>query len=344
MNPPSKRFQLLFLVIFLLIILTVVLSRIPSFRVLQGRESFELKIERGDSLSNIQEKIRGKVSPLFPLYLEARLRLEKKSGLIRTGTWSIERESRFSEVYQELLEGNEELVRVTIPPGWTLSKIADRLVNLGFSESVSEVEKEIREYNLSEYGFPSISDVSGFLYPETYQISTTYSIKEVLSFLVEQFFFELERIYPDYKNLTDQELLEKISLASIVEGEYRTAEETPIIASVFYNRLRQGIRLESCATILYVLEEEYGEEHKSRLFFSDLQRESLFNTYRHSGLPPKPINNPGQAALRGAFFPADTDYLFFVVDNTRAGYHIFTSNFSSHNAARASYLNGFVSK
>ena len=138
--------------------------------------------------------------------------------------------------------------------------------------------------------------------------------------------------------MTSGEIDDVVRLASVVEREYRVPEEAPLIASVFYNRLEQGIKLQSCATVAYIITEIHGKPHPDRLFFSHLEIPSEFNTYLYEGLPPLPISNPGATALEAAFHPADTDYLFFVVKDPDAGTHNFSRSYNEHLNAKDLYL------
>jgi UPF0755 protein len=156
--------------------------------------------------------------------------------------------------------------------------------------------------------------------------------------MVKTFFIRLKSVYPDYKDLTPEELYRKVVLASIVEKEYRRKEEAPIIASVFYNRLKRHIRLESCATIGFIKTELLGQPHADRLWDIDLQIPSPYNTYQHYGLPPGPISNPGLVSLSAVFAPADTDYLYFVLEDPKTGRHHFSVNFNEHVSAKKLYL------
>ena len=118
-----------------------------------------------------------------------------------------------------------------------------------------------------------------------------------------------------------------VTLASIIEGEAQIAEERPIISAVFQRRLEFNRRLESCATVEYAL-----GIHKKRLTHSDLQVDSPYNTYRHRGLPPGPIGNPGRASIMATLFPADTEYLYFVARGD--GGHIFSLTNKEHERAK----------
>ena len=158
--------------------------------------------------------------------------------------------------------------------------------------------------------------------------------------MIDTFFEKLEGIDPGYTELTAEQLYEKIILASIIEREYRVAEEAPMIASVFYNRLESEMALGSCATIEFIITEELEKPHPNYLTYQDLEIESEYNTYIHQGLPPAPISNPGIAALEAVFNPADTDFLYFLLQDTESGKHYFSRTYSEHNKAKLLYLKG----
>ena len=110
------------------------------------------------------------------------------------------------------------------------------------------------------------------------------------------------------------------------------------MASVFYNRLSIDMKLQSCATVAYALSEELGQEHPDSLTLRDLEVDSLYNTYVYEGLPPGPIANPGATALRAVLFPAQTDFLFFLLKDPVSGSHEFTVNYGEHLYAKNLYL------
>ncbi|WP_255947327.1 endolytic transglycosylase MltG [Brucepastera parasyntrophica] len=128
-------------------------------------------------------------------------------------------------------------------------------------------------------------------------------------------------------------MYEKVILASIVEREYQIREEAPLIASVFANRLKIGMGLQSCATIEYIITEIQGLPHPVRLYDRDLEIRSDYNTYLWAGLPPSPISNPGLIALNAAFNPAKTNYLYFRLTDSESGAHTFTRSLDEHVSA-----------
>jgi len=136
------------------------------------------------------------------------------------------------------------------------------------------------------------------------------------------------------------ELNRRIIIASIVEREYRVPEEAAVMAGVFYNRLDIGMALQSCATVEYVITEIQGRPHPEQLFNRDLEIRDPYNTYIRPGLPPGPISAPGETALKAAFIPESTEYLYFRLIDTGAGRHYFSRTLDDHIRAGALYVKG----
>jgi UPF0755 protein len=203
--------------------------------------------------------------------------------------------------------------------------------------------------------------LQGYLFPDTYKIeapldqSVETSVKTaemIVRSMAQKFFDVQDEVFPTWRQLTKAQLHEKVTLASIVEREYRRPEEAPMIAAVFNNRVSEGMPLQSCATVVYTIEDtdsgrpflnEYYKFNR-RIFERYLDIPSPYNTYRNEGLPPGPISSPGRVALDAVYFPADIDALFFVVKDPAAGTHTFTRDYSDHLDARADYLNQYVVK
>jgi UPF0755 protein len=220
-------------------------------------------------------------------------------------------------------------VRVTIPEGWTATKIAGLLADkqvVGAPQFLQLVRSQSLE---------------GQLFPDTYLFPLDSSPADVLRKLQKNY---LEKVRDLTAGLTVQQVQRGIVMASIIEREYQVATEAPLIASVFWNRLEHGIPLASCATIEYILTEIQGRAHPKRIFFVHTTIPSPFNTYLNKDLPPQPICNPGLTALRAAFQPAKTDFLYFVVSDPAKGSHRFSKSFADHEKARELYLNTYVSK
>ena len=150
--------------------------------------------------------------------------------------------------------------------------------------------------------------------------------------MLERFDEVFKEEYYDRADELGMTIDEIVILASVVEREARVESDRPIISGVFHNRLDQGWKLESCATIQYIL-----GERKPRLLYSDLEIESPYNTYMYSGLPVGPIASFGEASLKATLYPEETDYMFFVAKDD--GSHVFSRTLEEHNAAKKRVLN-----
>jgi UPF0755 protein len=251
------------------------------------------------------------------------------------------------EVHELLVKGEQTLHRVTIPEGLTISEVALEFEDEGicgageFVEAATTAGETDAQGAESFGGYPippGVESLEGFLFPDTYLFQRNFPAEKVVAHMLDTFFEKLGEIAPGYTELSAGELYEKVIVASIVEREYRAADEAKKIASVFYNRLERGMRLQSCATVVYVLTEEQGKAHPEKLTYDDLEVESEFNTYTRGGLPPSPIANPGAVALEAAFHPAETDYLYFLLQDPEDGRHTFSRTLSEHNEAYRLYI------
>lgn len=214
---------------------------------------------------------------------------------------------------------------ILIPEGYELRQIADTL------EAEGLINREIfmREAEVGNFGYGFLEGIDsrqnrleGYLYPDTYIFDENMSEHEIIDTMLANF----ERIViPVYEqSQTDKSLDEIIKLASIVEREAANDEERPRIASVFVNRLNTGMKLESCATVQYLL-----KERKSILSNSDTQIDSPYNTYKNSGLPIGPIASPGLRSIEAALYPEDTNYFYFMA-SADGDYSLFAETFEEH--------------
>jgi UPF0755 protein len=175
---------------------------------------------------------------------------------------------------------------------------------------------------------PHAKTLEGFLFPATYLLPRHPEPAELTSQMVRKFREEWSRIASTSPIAVGSGLTDHIvTLASLVERETPKPEERPLVAAVFENRLHKNMRLQCDPTVIYAMEQ--ADQYKGTLTGADLRYESPYNTYQNAGLPPGPIGNPGEASLRAAIAPAQTDYLYFVA-NTQGG-HFFAATLKEHN-------------
>ncbi|UGQ17482.1 endolytic transglycosylase MltG [Borrelia sp. RT1S] len=263
----------------------------------------------------------------------------------KEGKYSIDGSFSTFDVYKELLRGSPVLdISVTIPEGYTTRRIALRLSKFGIIDDVQGFVDLVNNSKfISGLGLDYHS-LEGFLFPDTYNFYADMDMKEIIRIFVGNFFSRLISMGIDYKSYSSEDLYNKVTVASIVEREYRIKSEAAAMASVFYNRIKSNMALQSCATIEYIVTEELKKPHPKRIYFSDLEIKSPYNTYINKGYPPTPISNAGSVALRAAFLPDSTNYLFFVLKNPKTGAHKFSSDYSDHLLSANSYIYNFITK
>lgn len=216
-----------------------------------------------------------------------------------------------------------ETFTVTVPEGLTIAQTANKVSGQTDGEiGAAQFEAATKEGGY-EYDFLEGSDgnLEGFLFPKTYDVTDDESARDVVVTMLDQFGIEtgsLEWGRAQAYGLTRYDIL---IIASLVEREAKVPEERPVIASVIYNRLKAGMKLQICATVHYALGDWSHE-----LSYSDLEVESPYNTYIVSGLPPGPICNPGFESIRAALYPEQTEYLYYILTSTD-GHHSFTDDY-----------------
>jgi UPF0755 protein len=227
-----------------------------------------------------------------------------------------------------LTTGKTMLKRVTIPEGFTLQQIAQRLSEEKLVEEKAFLISANDHQFLDNLGIKEPS-LEGFLFPDTYIFHRGMTIQTIQKKMVLRFKEIFENL-PNNPVKDHQNLRKIVTLASIVEKETGLPSERPLIASVFYNRLRIGMALQSDPTVIYGIKDFNGDLTKK-----DLRTPTAYNTYLNPGLPPGPIANPGKDSLQAVLSPAKSDYLYFVSKND--GSHFFSKDLRNHNRAVARY-------
>jgi UPF0755 protein len=247
---------------------------------------------------------------------------------LQAGEYFFDRPVNSREVFWKISHGRIYFRTILVPEGWTIYDIA------------SEVEKQKicsrEEFLTAAHDTSLISDLDpqaksleGFLFPSTYEFTRHSTCQEVLKRMVDNFRAVWEAIDPQTSSAQSLGFTtgQIVTLASLVERETPNAEERPLVAGVFDNRLRLKVPLQCDPTVQYAMELAGDPERSVRP--ENLRIVSLYNTYQHPGLPPGPIANPGEASLRAALSPTATDYMYFVANNQ--GGHFFSRTLAEHN-------------
>jgi UPF0755 protein len=258
------------------------------------------------------------------------LRLSGREQNLKYGTYTLPRFKNPLYLIQKLTSGVRADMLVTIPEGLSIAQTAAILESEGLVIADDFIRLCGDAIFIRTLGF-DVPSLEGYLFPDSYFFSPTQNDSQIIRTMCRNFLDRTERLAA----LTRDSLHKVVTLASLVELEAKYNDERPVIAAVFLNRLRLRRPLESCATVIYVLEKMAPGSQVTCLKESDLKTESPYNTYIHSGLPPGPICSPGENSLRAVTEPADVDFLYFV--SRGDGRHHFSRTFKEHLIAREQY-------
>ncbi len=269
------------------------------------------------------------------------------AGTLKAGEYRFDTPAPLTEIYARLLKGDVYTRAVTIPEGFNIFDIAAAVEAAGLGSRDAFLSAEQHDTDLIASLSPHATSLEGYLFPDTYRFSRHSTPEAMLTVMVRRFRQKTADLVAmstmSTTTTTDAQgaattfapVLDArtVTLASLIEKEVREDSERPLVAGVFENRLRAGMPLATDPTVIYaaLLEGRY----RGTIYASDLQATSAYNTYRHTGLPPGPICNPGLAALRAALSPSKTDYLYFVSDAN--GHTQFSTDLKQHAAQVQQY-------
>ena len=244
---------------------------------------------------------------------------------IKPGTYLLKHGTPWSDIVSALNGGHGLVNTITIPEGYTVAQIAPALAKT-LQVPVDSVQAAMRDTALlARLDLPNPT-LEGYVFPDTYAFPVGTTARQA----VREMVYAFERRWrPGWDSSAAGLKINRndlVTMASIVEKEARLPEERPVIAAVYYNRLRRGMLLQADPTVQYAL-----GHHVGRVLYKDLTVESPYNTYVHKGLPPGPVASPGVASLSAAANPANVPYLYFVA--TRDGHHEFRNTLEEHTSA-----------
>jgi peptidoglycan lytic transglycosylase G len=256
----------------------------------------------------------------------------RKGRILQAGEYHFDHPATAFEVFETLAEGKIYVKEIVVPEGFTMFDIADLAAQEGFV-SREEFLAAARDPSPIRDLAPNAPTLEGFLFPATYEFPRHPTGQEMVAAMVRRFRQVWESLPAGQADAEHRSVQDVVTLASLVERETPRAEERAHIAGVFENRLRLGLPLQCDPTVVYAL--KLANQFEGKLESSELRFPSPYNTYRNRGLPPGPIANPGEAALRAALNPATTKDLYFVA-NTEGG-HFFSATLAQHDKNVARY-------
>jgi UPF0755 protein len=254
------------------------------------------------------------------------IRAIRRNARLQAGEYRFDKPDSAWSVFDRIVRGDVFYYEVSVPEGHNIFEVAEAIAGLG-TMTAAEFLKAARDPAPIRDLDPQATSLEGYLFPSTYRLTRHTTAAQACKLMTDQF----RKNWAHLAGKSKADVHEIVTLASLVEKETGVPEERPTVASVYRNRLNAGMRLQCDPTTIYaaLLENRY----RGTIYKSDLESDHPYNTYRHPGLPPGPIANPGVRSLEAALNPAETDYLFFVAKADGSGGHHFSRDLASHNSA-----------
>lgn len=250
-----------------------------------------------------------------------------RHGSLKAGEYAFDHPDTLSNVYKRIARGDTYARVLVVPEGYNIFDIAVAVEKLGIDSQQNFLDQARTQVALIHDLDPNAPTLEGYLFPDTYRVARKEKSPDVVAAMVRRFHRAAKSIG------LNSDVHRIVTMASIVEKETAVPDERPLVAGVFYNRLAQHMALDTDPSVIYAA--MLADRYRGTIYASDLQDSSPYNTYRHQGLPPGAISNPGKDALIAAMQPAKTDYLYFVSDNQ--GHHRFATTLEEHQRNVAEY-------
>ncbi len=282
-------------------------------------------ISQGEGVNRMTHRLESKGLITSPLRFKWLARLKGEDKRLKAGEYRLAGNMTPNQILDVLVNGKPYLYRITIPEGFNLRQIADEINRLELSDGDQFLTLAMDPQVAGNLDIAQAT-LEGYLFPDTYYFPKNVSPGAIIDTMVQHFQASFPAKWRQRARTLNLTVHEVVTLASIIEKETGDPSERPLIASVFHNRLKKRMRLESDPTVIYGIKNFNGN-----LTRKDLRTRTPYNTYMNRGIPPGPIANPGLASIEAALYPADTGYLFFVAK--KDGTHYFSTNIKDHNRA-----------
>ena len=291
-----------------------------------------VQVNAGASLRTVLAELSRVGALRDPRLVEWYLRLHGESLRAQAGVYELDDGATVRQILAQLGAGHVVMSQLTIVEGWSFAQLRQALDgNADLEHDWQHLDEAALMSALGQRGVAA----EGRFFPDTYRFAAGTSDRRIYELALRSMSERLERQWAERApglpvHTADAALI----LASIIEKETGREDERARVAAVFSNRLRQGMRLQSDPTVIYGL----GAAYDGNLRRRDLEKDGPYNSYTRTGLPPTPIALPGEASLRAALHPADSDALYFVATGAGDGSHFFSATYAQHNAALLRYL------
>jgi UPF0755 protein len=288
-------------------------------------ETVEVRVDDGWSVSRIGDELVDHDVVGSSLVFSVYSRLKSNSDF-QAGTYQLRRDMGVRDAVSALEDGPHlDFSELAVPPGLQVTEVATRVGEVPGRSSEAFIAAVRSGAKRSKYQPAGNTSLEGLLWPDTYRVADTDDEIDVLGSMVSEFEGHADALGLERATTQGRTPYEILTIASLIEAEAKVDEDRPLIASVIYNRLRENMKLQIDATVLYAS----GDPTKVTITADDLEMDSPYNTYVRDGLPPTPIGSVSDASLQAALAPADTPYFFYVIGDAE-GRHKFAETGEQH--------------
>ncbi len=329
----KKTSRIITLVVDLLILIIFAVFMCDFFGIFGNTKDVKIVINGGDSVTSVSKKMQKEGIVLNGFMFKTFFMLSEPEYMLTPGEFTVNAKMPYSELVDKVIKATVTTNNVTIPEGYTNNEIAKKLKDNEIISDEEEFKQALKEFSFELDGTTidgSKNDLNGYLFPDTYNFHEHSASKDVIDRMVSNFKNHWRTGYSQRASELGMSVEEVVILASIIQREARFAEDFYAISSVFHNRIKIGMKLQSCATVQFIL-----NERKPVLSIADTKIDSPYNTYLNEGLTPTAISSPGALAIEAALFPDDSEYLFFFCD--KDGNTHYSKTLEEHNRLMQKY-------
>lgn len=304
---------------FLISVLLVVFrfwGRLNSPLAKTGQEII-FSVAKGQGFYEISQNLEQQGLVKHGLYFEAAVLLKGDPRKLQAGDYKLSQAMSPFKIADKIIEGEVATETLTILEGWNIKEIDSYLKSKKVTGADDFLQKN--------------ASLEGYLFPDSYEIKIGDDSRVLVEKMLTNFGSKITLEMQNEIKKQNKTLFKIVTMASLLEKEAKTLRDKKIISGILWKRLKTGMPLQSCATVIYALGRNPG-----KLSYDDLEIDSLYNTYKHYGLPPGPIANPGLESIIAAIYPAESDYWYYL--STPEGEIIFSKTLEEHNAKKAQYL------
>lgn len=336
-NVKKSRFSVwkTFLCVFAMLIIAVSVAASFLLKDINGvdiQNDITLDIPEGSGSATVSQILYDNGVIKYPYAFRVCSGLGGFDGDYKPGPITIHNNMSYNAILKSLVTSERDTVTIVIPEGYTVKQIAQTLSEAGVcseADFYSALDLSLYDYKFLENLPQRDVALEGYLFPATYEISPSYSPQQIVTLMLDAFSDIYKPEYYERAAQMNMSVDEIVTIASIIERETNADTERAKVAGVFYNRIKANQKLESCATVQYIL-----GERKPVLSISDTQIDSPYNTYKYPGLPIGPIASPGEECIKAALYPEETDAFYFLLGAN--GEHIFSTTYEEHKKAMES--------